>query len=137
MTNAPHGISRRETLGTRPNPNREVDYVVLLGGTVRPRGVAVSLNLALRYVPDRLIVETGGWQRYLEALAETSVSTLEDLAALILTDTNNEVVPRWLSVVVSNGDAGPAHEVIIEDSQPKWDNPDLLRRIPHLQGGAR
>lgn len=132
MTDAPHDTSLRETLGTRPNPNREVDYVVLLGGTVRPRGVAAPLSLTLRYVPDRLIVETAAWRHYLAALSAESMPGLEELAARILSDTNNEVVPRWLSVVISDDTSGPSHKVVVEDRQPNWDNPDLLRRIPHL-----
>ncbi len=132
MTGARHDTSLRETLGTRPNPNREVDYVVFLGGTVRPRGVATPLSVTLRYVPDRLILESGGWQRYLAALSAESMSALEELAARVLFDASNEVVPRWLSVVVSDDTSGPSHKVVVEDRQPNWDNPDLLRRIPHI-----
>ncbi len=132
MTNAPHGTSLRETLRTRPNPNREVDYVVILEGTVRPRGAAAPLNLTLCYVPDRLIVETGEWRKYLAELSAESMSTLEELAHRILFDVNNEVVPRWLSVVVCDDTPGPSHKVVIEDRQPTWDNPDLLRRIPQI-----
>lgn len=132
MTDAPHDRSRRETLRTRPNPNREADYVVILGGTVRPRGAAAPLSLTLCYVPDRLIVETGEWQRYLAELSAESMSALEELASRILSDANNEVVPRWLSVVVCDDSSGPSHKVVIEDRQPNWDNPDLLRRIPHI-----
>ena len=132
MTGAPNNTSLRETLRTRPNPNREVDYVVILAGTVRPLGVAAPLSLTLSYIPDRLIVESGEWRRYLTELSARTVSTLEELAAQILSDTNNEVVPRWLSVVVCGAGDGPLHKVVIEDRQPKWDNPDLLRRLPHI-----
>lgn len=130
MTGAPHDTSLRETLRTRPNPNREIDYVVILEGTVQPRGVTAPLSLTLCYVPDRLIIETGEWKKYLAELSADGMSTLEELAARILSDANNEVVPRWLSVVVCDDTPGPSHKVVIEDRQPTWDNPDLLRRIP-------
>ncbi len=130
MTAAPHDTSLREKLGTIPNPNREIDYLVLLDGTVRPRGVAAPLSLSLRYIPDRLIIEPGKWQSYLAALSTQKMPALEALAARILSDANNEIVPRWLSVVVS--DVNSSHKVIVEDRQPKWDNPDLLRRVPGL-----
>lgn len=127
----------RETLATRPNPNRETDYVVLLGGCVRPRGFAAPLNLRLHYVPDRLIASTEGWRRYLEALSADDLETIEALAGQVLSDINNEIVPRWLSVTVSDSGGGPAHAVVIEDRQPKWDNPDLLDRIPGIGGAKR
>ena len=121
----------RETLECRPNPNREANDVVLLGGSVRPRGFAAPLTLTLHYVPDRLIASTEGWQRYLEALSADNLETIEALAGRVLSDMNNEIVPRWLSVTVRDSGSGPAHAVVIEDRQPKWDNPDLLRRIPN------
>ena len=130
MTAAPHDTSLREILGTIPNPNREIDYIVLLDGTVRPRGMATPLSLTLRYIPDRLIIEPGNWRRYLVALSTQNIPAVEALAVRILSDANNEIVPRWLSVVVS--DDSSSHKVIIEDRQPKWDNPDLLRRVPGL-----
>ncbi|MCH8189381.1 MAG: hypothetical protein IIB66_11940 [Proteobacteria bacterium] len=132
MTAAPHDTSRLEILRTRPNPNREIDYVVVLEGTVRPRGVAAPLGLTLYYVPDRLIIESGEWRRYLADRSAEPMPALEELAARILSDTNNEVVPRWLSVVVCGDASGPLHKVVIEDRQPTWDNPALLRRIPHI-----
>lgn len=130
MTAAPHDTALRETLGTIPNPSREIDYLVLLDGTVRPRGVAAPLSLTLRYVPDRLIIVRGKWQSYLAALSTQDMPALETLAARILSDANNEIVPRWLSIVVS--DHTSSHKVIVEDRQPKWDNPDLLRRVPGI-----
>ncbi len=132
MTGAPRDRSLRETLRTRPNPHREVDYVVILGGNVRPRGVAAPLSLTLSYVPDRLIVKTRDWRRYLAELSAERMATLEELASRILSDANNEVVPRWLSLVVCDDTSGPPHTVVIEDRQPNWDNPGLLRRIRHF-----
>lgn len=99
---------------------------------MRPRGAAAPLGLALRYVPDRLIVEIGDWQRYLVALSAQDMVAPEELAARIISDVNNEVVPRWLSVVVSDDASSASHKVFVEDRQPNWDNSDLLGRIPSV-----
>ena len=130
MTAAPNDTSLREILGTIPNPSREIDCLVLLDGTMRPRGAAAPLGLTLRYIPDRLIIEPDKWQGYLAALSTQNMPALEALAVRVLSDANNEIVPRWLSVVVS--DSSSSHKVIVEDRQPKWDNPDLLRRVPGI-----
>lgn len=132
MTGETRDISPREAIRTHANPKRDIDYIVTLEGFVRPRGVAAPLNLTLCYIPDRLIVAGGDWRRYLKVLSAESVASLEELAARILSDANNEVVPRWLSVSIRGDAPGQSHKVVIEDRQPKWDNPHLLRRIPSV-----
>jgi len=37
-------------------------------------------------------------------------------------------VPRWVQIVAART-GGTDHQVIIEDRQPKWDNPALLARL--------
>ncbi len=130
----PIDTSRREHLATRPNPQRKIDYLVILEGTVRPRGAPDPLHLTLRYVPGRLLADAGAWSNYLAVLGRQAWPSLEGLAADVLSDVNNAVVPRWLSIVVEDraqgGDPESGHKVIMEDRQPKWDNADLLRRVP-------
>ena len=52
---------------------------------------------------------------------------------MILDDVNNEVVPRWVQVTVTApGDRAAGvdgHGVMLEDRQPRWDNPALLSRL--------
>ncbi len=131
---APIDFARRECIATTPNPQREIDYLVVLEGTVRPRGAPAALFLTLRYVPDRVVADAGAWTNYLALLGRQAWPTLESLTANMLSDVNNEIVPRWLSIVVEDrapgADTGKAHRVIMEDRQPKWENADLLLRVP-------
>lgn len=124
---------RRNLLTTRSNPNLRTDYVVTLAGRIdlpEPPGAA---DLVIRYVPDKWILDTLAFRRYLGALAQESWTALEDIAAVALDDVNNEVVARWVQVVASQTDGDEAatnrHEVLIEDRQPGWDNPALLSRL--------
>ena len=127
-------FSRRECIATNPNPQREKDYLVVLEGTVRPRGAPAALHLTLRYVPDRVVADTGAWANYLTVLGSQAWPTLEALTADVISDVNNEIVPRWLSIVVEDrtpgANSGNTHTVIMEDRQPKWENVELLRRVP-------
>jgi 7-cyano-7-deazaguanine reductase len=97
------------------------------------RPVAVEL----RYVPDRLILRPVALGRYLEAMGGESWESLEALATAVLEDLNNETVARWLQVelrLTAGGKAGEEgaladHAVLLEERQPKWDNPTLLSRL--------
>ena len=132
MTDHAVALSRRENLGTRPNPNRSSDYLVTLGGHLRDRDGHDGPNVEIRYVPDQRIVGPDDWAAYLQAVAAQGWPTLEDLARTLLDDANNELVPRWISIIVSEdagGESGARHRVMIEDRQPKWANPELLARL--------
>ena len=52
---------------------------------------------------------------------------------MILDDINNEVVARWVQITVSSPDPTDSalefHGIVLEDRQPKWDNPALLSRL--------
>lgn len=119
-------LERRGLLTIRNNPDGRLDYVISLDGP----------GVALRYVPDRRVLEPDAFGRYLDALNAISWSSLEEMAVTVRDDINNEVIPRWLQVAVSaSGDAFPAiggHQVILEDRQPKWDNPTLLSLLKRV-----
>ena len=122
---------RRALLTTLPNPGPRLDYVVSLSGLVG-RGDE-GTRVSLRYIPDRWVLDPAGLDAYLDALAGGAPGALEDLAVMVLDDINNEVVARWVQVVVSAPTEGRApvdhHDVMLEDRQPKWANDALLSRL--------
>ena len=128
-------MERRAILQCTPNPDKQLDYIVTLTGHL-PHSHGQSRRVTLRYVPDRDIVDSRALGAYLEALAEQTWSTPEDLAVTILTDVNNEIVARWIQVGLSMPErlhhAVESHAVVLEDRQPGWDNPALLGRLERI-----
>ncbi|MDX9862841.1 MAG: hypothetical protein RBS99_18180 [Rhodospirillales bacterium] len=121
---------RRARLGTSPRPgDHGLDYVVSLGGGISHPTYPVPLSILLRYVPDRWIVQPPSFEAYLAALADSPLASVEAVGVAILEDVSNEVVPRWLQVLVSAESDDPQYTVLLEDRQPKWDNPALLSRL--------
>lgn len=140
---APDPVVRRQDLTGRPNPAGGRD--VLLGVSAaldlcQPPGLPAPW-VALRYVPDRLVLDESGFRRYLVALGRWRWTGVDDLALAILDDVNNQAVPRWVRVTVAarqgapyapsdappdflkvSGDwSGPW--AVIEDRQPRWRGP--------------
>ncbi len=128
---------RRGFLENVANPRGGIDYVVELKGAIESTeegaGGRRSAELSVRYVPDKWILDPGAFGRYLEALATIEFQSLEALAAAILDDIANEAVVRWVQVVVTAPDTSHSpvdrHGVMLEDRQPRWDNPSLLSRM--------
>ena len=124
---------RRGLLATQSNPDARLDYVSALDGYIEPAGRAQRTTVGVRYVPDKLIIDPAAFGRYLGALGTLPWESLEQVAVTILDDINNEVVARWVQVAISvPNDAHPgvdSHGVMLEDRQPKWDNPALLSRL--------
>jgi len=123
--------ARRDLLSTGPNPGSRLDYVISLEGALGARQGPHRLNLVLRYVPDKLVLEEGNFATYLGQFKEVTGETLEALGVSILEDVNNEVVPRWVQVSITTTDqtTPERHGVLLEDRQPRWDNPSLLSRL--------
>lgn len=124
---------RRGLLSAARNPDPKVDYVASLRGHMALFNGGGSSGVALRYVPDRLVLEPSAFGRYLNAMGAIEWASLEAAAATILNDISNELVARWVQVSVS---APPrihsgilSHDVLLEDRQPNWDNPGLLSRL--------
>lgn len=118
----------RHRVETVANPNTRVDYMVRLQGETAGTADAKGAHVILRYVPDRLIVRESAFRAYLEGLHgyDDPPSAMERLALRILSDLNDELVPRWLQVTVT-GTEGSGHRVLVQDRQPKWDNPQLIQ----------
>jgi 7-cyano-7-deazaguanine reductase len=118
---------RRQLLSVNPNPDARLDYLVSLSGHMNETLVRV------RYVPDRLILDPITFGRYLGALGGENWDSLERVAVTIRDDINDELVARWIQVALSApDDIHPGmddHGVMLEDRQPKWDNPALLSRL--------
>ncbi len=123
-------MERRDLLATRANPDTRLDYVVSMKG-VMASAPGAGAEVALRYIPDRRVLDCEAFARYLEVLDAMAWKSLEAMAVAIRDDVNNEVVPRWLQVTVSGSGAG-GHDIMLEDSQPKWDNLPLLSRLKRV-----
>jgi hypothetical protein len=106
-----------------PNPAARHDYLVRLDGAV-----GAGARLTLHYVPDRSIADATEFDAYLLALRTAPRATPEALAARVLEDVNNALVPRWVRVTVT----GANHTVLIEDSQPDWENDALISALAPL-----
>ncbi len=126
-------LQRRGHLAVSPNPDPAKEYVATLEGRMAAGGGAKDtgagkIEVALRYVPDRDILDPVSFAAYLDVLGGMAWDSLEKAAVTIIDDINNEVVPRWARVVISAmGDAvAGGHSVLLEDRQPKWDNPALI-----------
>lgn len=126
-------LTRRTTLGTTPNPNSGVDYVASLAGRLTGGGPDLpQLIIKVRYVPDRLIIKPDIFIAYLRTLGASHWDSMEACAVALLDDFNNEIVPRWLQVVMTAQEDLTGcleHEVIMDDKQPNWENPGLLSRL--------
>lgn len=122
---------RRAMLAPDPNPDRNLDFVSSLSGRLNALGA--SVEVALRYVPDALVVRPDAFAAYLSALEDATWLSHENLASTILQDVSNELVPRWVQVSTRMETAGqPEHRVLVEDRQPHWDNPALLSHLHSL-----
>lgn len=119
-------LARQQRIRTERNPLPRVDYLCRVLGRAGADGVRVEL----RYVPDKLLLQEPAFVDYLSAMPEAK--TLESLAAMILDDLNNELVPRFVQIRVLAAASGPdaGHAVLLEDRRPRWDNPALLARLP-------
>ena len=124
---------RRSLLAVAPNRGGRLDYVVALEGRIPLAGDAEGTRVGLRYVPDKMVLQPRAFRAYLDTLAGGSAASREDLAVMILDDINNEVVARWVQITVSSPDPTDSalefHGIVLEDRQPKWDNPALLSRL--------
>jgi len=126
-------IQRREILQPVANPGGGRDYVVTLREQLVLEDKGGAMQVTLRYVPDRHLLEPGNFTTYLARLAPIPWDTLEAAAVAILDDVGNELVPRWAQVTLRGGQPGAApssHEISLEESQPGWRNDDLLYRLP-------
>ncbi|MHB1206277.1 MAG: hypothetical protein ACYCZX_11955 [Rhodospirillaceae bacterium] len=91
-----------------------------------------GLSLDLSYVADRHLLTRDGFAAYAKARTAAMPwdTPLESLAALMADDLANELVPKWLRVtLVQETHGAPRHTVVVEDRQPGWDHPTLLKNL--------
>jgi hypothetical protein len=126
--------ARRETLHPISNPGGGRDYVITLRATIgRSRDENNTIDIILRYVPDRMILQPENFREYLDYINSLEWKTLEATAVAILDDIGNELVTRWAQVTLrhaNNTQTAAEHDIIVEDIQPGWRNDDLLYRLP-------
>lgn len=123
------GAAPDSALRWRSNPRSDLDYIVLLEGTAAAAGCRVRL----RYVPDKLILDSASFADRLATMAPAAGAHFETLALALLDEINNEIVPRWVQIVASADAGAPTAEtVVVTDRQPNWDNPDILNTLPAL-----
>ena len=110
----------RTFLKTTPNPNPKLDYLTELR-----KQISSTLSVTLTYIPDKLLLRPEAFIGYLEVALPTLAEPYESFAHVFLEDVNNEVVPRWLRVVVIS-EKIPTRRIVLIDSQPKWNNASIL-----------
>lgn len=122
---------RRAPLLTCPTPAPGLDAVAVLWRTL-----ADGTGLQVRFVADRHVLAAGAWDAYTARLDHPEQGFAADiperLAAAVLSDCANQLVPRWLEVTVTRHGGPPetaGHRVRLEERQPGWTNPDLLTRL--------
>lgn len=125
--------ARRRHLAVRANPSPGIDYVISYEGRLDSTSPVGEAALELRYVPDRLVLEERAFAAYLSVLSGEEFGALEEAAAILLDDLNNELVARWLhlslSVETAKGATVRSHHVALEDRQPGWENSELMERL--------
>lgn len=119
-------FARRAQLQTLDNPNKTIDYII----TLETRLSQTPVTLTLRYIPDKVILDSRCFDSYITEVAAHQDQHIETLTATVVEDFNNELVIKWVQVIAYEdlGD-NSKHNVIIEDKQPRWDNPHLLARL--------
>lgn len=116
----------RNAIQTTANTGIMVDYISILESNPE----TAALGLTIKYAPDKLIFTSQSFDNYATLLRDVTFHSLEEFTLTVLSDINNEVVPRWCQIVVWRpGNGNSRHSVVVEDRQPKWDNAALLSTI--------
>lgn len=91
---------------------------------LRFEGVYHEHHIIVRYIPDRYRLPKGSIKEYLKKLPEATWGDAEEVAYMILDDLGNQLVPKWLQVIVHF----EQESAMIEERQPAWQNAALLSR---------
>lgn len=121
-------LSRQAAIETLPNPNTALDYLSRQDSEI---GGTSTIKVRLCYVPGKLVISSEAFGQYLHSINVSGDLPLEGLAHIILDDLNNELVPRWIQILLIANDHGldRGHKILIEDREPNWNNPNLLGRV--------
>lgn len=114
-------MERRDLLKTTGNPNKALDYLIMLEDDT------LGQKITVRYIPDRDILNKDSFKAYLETLPKEA-DTIER-ANMIMQDLANELVARWIQVCLSDSTDGTQQSVFLEEHQPQWENPTLMARL--------
>ena len=120
----------KDQLSTFPNRHRNKDYSISLiqGITLKQK----SFLFGLRYIPDKLLLCHDSLAAYLEQVLSRDPDTAEALANDILEDIVDQIIPRWVEVILKQHENSLGQDIVITvaESQPNWRNDDLLKRLP-------
>lgn len=126
-------------LRVKENPSKKYEYVINLKKTLVKKVDGEKFLIDMHYIPDRYILETSSYEKYLgsifdklkDTIEETTI--LEEIALSVVDDLCNELVPLWvrvnLSFISDDKSGGRFHNVTIEDKQPQWNNQALIAKI--------
>lgn len=122
----------KNLLLSRVNPHKNKTYTVSIIQKI-------TLNhqvflFGLRYIPDKLLLDHGSLVTYLEAVLAGNSEQAEIVTHDIGEDVMDQIIPKWLEINLKQGqnNAGQTILVTIEDRQPNWESPPLLKRLPPL-----
>lgn len=116
-------LKRRELIESTPAPHPRHDAIVTLSKSFDGK------TLRLRYVPDRDVLTPESLSIYLREISNLEADNLETVTQTILEDINDQIIPSWLEIMVSEDVDGFTHSVQIEDRQPYWKDRSLLDRL--------
>ena len=129
-------VERRKILGGHPNPNPNIDYIISFDAQIGTQVFGTPADIFLRYVPDRMILDAISFNTYIENLEKSSWNILEEMAVIILDDIRNELVTRWVQVIIKMCPIEhphlQRHTIMLQDFQPNWDNDDLLTLLASM-----
>ncbi len=120
---------RRTALTPTTSPRTGLDYLVSLGGRLDVSPWPESITVALRYVPDDLVLAPVSLHAYLTTVGSSEWETLEQIGAAMAGDIDAELLPRWMRLRLSARTADNEHRVDFEQTKPGWDNRMLLARM--------
>jgi len=138
-------LDRRKLLISLANPDTSLDYLVSISGTIEThnpingisrlpgtRDHSNFIEVTVHYVPDRLILDDSSIINYFNYYQDKIPNQIEELGINLLGDFNNELVPRWIKLFVTIQDSKKENikELSFFDSQPNWQNYNLLSSIP-------
>jgi len=113
----------KDNLTSFPNPFQRKTYIVsvLQDVTIGRR----DYLFALRYIPDKLLLDNEGLNSYLH---QREAGRVETLAHDIMDDIMDQIIPKWIEVNLrqKNNKFGQNILVTMTDRQPGWQDDAFL-----------
>ena len=115
--------SEKDILTSFPNPFQRKTYTVSVvqDVTIGQR----DYLFALRYIPDKLLLDNEGLNSY---LLQREAGRVETLAHNIMEDIMDQIIPKWIEVNLrqKNNKFGQNILVTMTDRQPGWEDDAFL-----------